>query len=73
MENVKNSQELLDEFYKENPSKPKENPKPSKGKQRVRVLQSGRSIQIDPEDFKTLQNDTYVTTWPGSRLEEQNT
>jgi len=73
LENVKNSKELLDEFYKENPSKPKEKSKPSKKRgKKVRVLETGRSLQIDTKDFVPLENDTNVTTWPGNRLEDLN-
>ena len=66
LDNVKNSSDLLDEFYAENPSKPKIGFL-SKGK--VAVLQSGRSIKIDPKDFIALENDTNVTTWPGLKSE----
>ena len=68
-ENVKNSQELLNDFYKENPDKPKpinqKRPKRQK-RSRVEVLNSGRSLEIDQKDFRPLENDTNVTNWPGS-------
>ena len=70
LENVKNSQKLIDEFYKENSTKPKEKSRPYKKHGKVQVLQSGRSMEIDPKDFRPLFNDTAVTTWPGNHLDK---
>lgn len=76
LENVQNSKDLLENFYKENPAKPKENPNPQshpkklkKKSGEVQVLNSGRSIQIDKKDFRPLENDTYVISWPGAKHE----
>jgi hypothetical protein len=74
LENVKNSQDLIDEFYKEFPNAPKElSPvgKPTR-KGKMRMLESGRSLQVDLKDFVVRDNATAVTTWPGLKSTLQN-
>jgi hypothetical protein len=74
LENVKNSQDLIDEFYNRHPNAPKELSLVGKltGKGKMRMLESGRSLQVNLKDFVVCDNTTAVTTWPGLRSVLQN-
>ena len=70
LSNLKNAFEVLDEFYTENPKKPKVDYR-GKGKrtQTVSILTAGgsKTIFADTSRFqKPPDNDTIVTEWPGS-------
>jgi hypothetical protein len=67
LSHLKNALELLDEFYTENPSKPKVDYR-KKGKSRVRTLETGGSheLEADISRLVELENDTIVTSWPGN-------
>jgi len=73
-DNVKNSPELLKQFYDRNPGKPTINdPVPTvqtkkKKTKRVRFLGTNKEIDVMEEDFVPLINDTDVTTWPLGKL-----
>ena len=64
LENLKNSQELIDDFYKEDPSKTLKLTK----KRQVQVLGAEKVLMVEENDFKPLENDTDVTTWPGNNF-----
>ena len=59
-DNVKNSPDILQKFYLRNPKKPR----PSQLKPKSVRIMDGGTIEVDPTDWRTLKNDTHVTTWP---------